>query len=656
MSIQGNWPISLKTPLGEDVLIPESYSAMEGISQTFLLSIVAVAENSANIAFDQLLGQPVTLKLHMATDAYRIWNGIVSRIVQADRSFDFTTYHLEVVPKLWLLNHRSGCRIFQQQTIPDILKAVLTGLDVSYQLVGTYEPRDYCVQYRESDLDFASRLMEDEGIFYFFKHTDGGHQMVVADSAASHQDVPGEATLHYYEVRGGTRKKDIISHWEKSQEIRSGKVTLWDHSFELPGNHLETDKTPQETVTVGKTTHKLKLSVSDPLEVYDYPGGYAHRFDGIDPGGGERSSDVQKIFTDNKRTVGLRMQEETAQGLIFRAKSDCRQITSGNKFELADHFSDDSKYLIISAEHSASHPLGTERTVEAFEYSNSFKAIPMAIPYRPPRVTEVPTVLGAQTAVVVGPSGEEIFTDKYGRVKVQFPWDRQGKKDANSSCWLRVGTPWAGKQWGFVHLPRIGQEVLVDFLEGDPDRPYIMGSVYNADQMPPYELPANKTQSGVKSRSSLNGGSDNYNEIRFEDKMGSEQILIHAEKDLQTEVEHDETRTVGNDRTTTIKNNDTKTVSQGNESTTISQGNQSLSIKVGNQDVKLDLGQSTTEAMQSIELKVGQSSVKLDQTGVTIKGMMISIEGQVQVDVKGLMTNVNGDAMLVAKGGVVMIN
>jgi type VI secretion system secreted protein VgrG len=280
-------------------------------------------------------------------------------------------------------------------------------------------------------------------------------------------------------------------------------------------------------------------------------------------------------------------------------------------------------------------------------------------------------VRGAQTAVVVGPAGEEIFTDKYGRVKVQFHWDRQGKNDANSSCWIRVGTLWAGKQWGVIHIPRIGQEVIVDFLEGDPDQPLIVGSVYNADTMPPYDLPANKTQSGVKSRSSLGGSPANFNEIRFEDKKGSEQLYIHAERNQDIEVEkdeshwvghdrkktidHDETTHVKHDRTETVDNNETITIDQGNRTVTLNMGNDSLTIKMGNQTTKINLGKSETEAMQSIELKVGQSSIKLDQTGVTIQGMTINVQGQVMTQIKGTMTQVNGDAMLTLKGGLTMI-
>jgi type VI secretion system secreted protein VgrG len=291
--------------------------------------------------------------------------------------------------------------------------------------------------------------------------------------------------------------------------------------------------------------------------------------------------------------------------------------------------------------------------------------IPYGSKFRPARVTPEPTVQGPQTAIVVGPKGEEIFTDKFGRVKVQFHWDRLGKKDDNSSCWVRVAQPWAGKNWGAIFIPRIGQEVVVDFLEGDPDQPIIIGSVYNALQMPPYDLPANKTQSGLKTRSTKNSGSANFNELRFEDKRESEDIYFHAEKDFHRVVEHDDDLQVGNDQTIVIQNNRTEnvkkgdetiTIEKGNRETTIKVGNETLTISTGNQTTKISLGKSETEAMQSIELKVGPSSIKLDPTGVTIKGMKIMIEGQVQVDVKGVITNINGSAMVNIKGGITMIN
>jgi type VI secretion system secreted protein VgrG len=374
--------------------------------------------------------------------------------------------------------------------------------------------------------------------------------------------------------------------------------------------------------------------------VYDYPGEYLNKGDG-------------------DTLTKLRMEEEEVGYDVASGNSDCRSLVSGHKFTLKRHPQKDQNgtYILTSVTHSGQQGgFVSDSEQEDGRYYNSFQCIPQDVTFRPARITPKPLVHGTQTAVVVGPSGEEIYTDNHARVKVQFHWDRLGKKNDSSSCWIRVSQPWAGKAWGAVWLPRIGQEVVVDFLEGDPDRPIIIGRVYNAEQTPPYSLPANQTQSGFKSRSSKGGGTEDFNEIRFEDKKGSELITVHAQKDLDTTVENNETRQVQNDRTTTITNNETKTIKQGNQKTTLDMGNDSTLLKMGNMDTKLNLGKEEREAMQSIELKVGQSSVKLDQTGVTIKGIMINIEGQAMVTVKSPMTTVKGDGLLILQGGLVMIN
>ncbi|MGO8898808.1 MAG: type VI secretion system Vgr family protein [Isosphaeraceae bacterium] len=762
---QANRPMAVSTPLGTDVLLLQQVSGTEAISRLFRFQLEFLAESSTDIAFDQILGQSVTVTLQMPDGSSRYINGIVNKFSQAEQipspkgSAFFTRYQAEIVPQLWLLTRKAQSRIFQQIAVPDILKQVLTGLSVDYQLQGTYKPRDYCVQYRETDFDFASRIMEEEGIYYFFNHADGSHKMVAADTPMSHPDVPGATTAIYEVIEGGLRKEDRVTSWAKSQEVRSGKYTLWDQCFELPGQNLEAVKPTLDSVQAGTVSHKLKVAGNDGFELYDFPGGYAQRFDGITPGGGDRASDIQNIFQDNARTAGIRMQQETAPAISISGQSTCRQFTAGCKFTLDRHFNANGSYVLTQVSHHAT--MGDTYTggsdTSPF-YENSFQCIPAALPFRPARTTPRPTVEGPHTAVVVGNSGDEIFTDKYGRIKVQFPWDRQGQKDANSSCWARVATLWAGKQWGIIHIPRVGQEVIVAFEEGDPDRPIVVGSVYNAENMPPYTLPDNKTQSGYLSRSTLQGTDKNFNQLRFEDKKDSEEIYFHAEKNFNRVVENNDTLKVGfdksdkgdqtiqifnnqnntvggggsdcadgsqtlsvwnsqnntigaggsncadgsqsitvfnnqtltvgdsqasggsqtitiyKDRTETVKTgnetvtieqgnrsvtvnqgNDTHEVSQGNRQVTIDMGNDTLTIKMGNQTTKLNLGASSTEAMQSITLKVGQNSITIDQMGVTIQGMMIKVEGQIQTEVKGLMVQVSGDAMLQAKGAITMI-
>jgi type VI secretion system secreted protein VgrG len=441
----------------------------------------------------------------------------------------------------------------------------------------------------------------------------------------------------------------------------------------MPTKHLEADKEIQDTVMVGTVAHKLKVANNDQFEVYDYPGGYASRFDGINKSGGEQPANLNHLFTDNTRTVAIRMQEEALASLLIRARGWHAGFTAGHTFELTRHYSDDGKFVLTSVEHDAAQPVSVDDREEDFKYANRFTCIPWALPFRPSRVTPLPSVRGVQTATVVGPAGEEIFVDKYGRVKVQFHWDREGSDDVNSSCWVRVATYWAGAQWGAVHIPRIGQEVIVDFVEGDCNHPIVVGSVYNADMMPPWTLPDKKTVSGYKSRSTPHGAAGNFNLLSFEDKMGSELVHFQAEKDLLSLVKNDESREVAHDRVTKIKNDETQTVTnnetitvekgnqtidlkQGDQSTKLGAGNQSTRIAAGNQTTKVDAGKIETEAMQSIELKVGQSSIKIDQMGVTIKGMTIKIQAQVQCQVTATMTQVNGDAMTTVKGGVVMIN
>lgn len=672
---QENRTIKISTPLGKDVLLLQSFSGQEAISTLFQFDLDLIAENRQNVAFDKVLGQKVNIELLLPDGGTRYFHGIVSSFSQGSRGDRFTNYQAEMVPQFWLLTHTERSRIFQQISIPDILKKVLQGLDVAFELQGKYEPRDYCVQYNESDFQFASRLMEEEGIYYFFKHSEDGHKMVMADSPQSHPDMPEMSKIIYEEVTGGTRPEERITRWEKMQELRSGKYTLWDHCFELPHKHLEAEKTVLDSVSVGKVAHKLKVAGNDKFEIYEFPGAYAQRFDGIDPGGGERQADLQKVFEDNKRTVGIRMQQETLPALEINGESTCRNFVSGYKFTLADHFNADGQYVVTSISHVAKHEIATGHTTPETHYTNEFTCIPFALPFRPERSTPRPVVHGSQTAVVVGPTGEEIFTDKYSRVKVQFHWDRDGKENASSSCWVRVASPWAGKNWGMVHIPRIGQEVLIDFLEGDPDQPIIVGSVYNADQMPPYDLPANKTQSGIKTRSSLHGTPDNFNEIRFEDKKGSEELYLHAEKDMSTMVEHDDTQTVHNNRAIKVDGTHNETITK-DTNITIEKGPYKLDVQnnththhvKGNVNETYDADQTTVvanniltqsktakitiDAAEEIFLHCGQSMMSMKKDGtITISGQNVSVLGAQTVKVGVGNQNVVCDVQKVATSG-----
>ena len=645
--------IQIDTPLDdENALLLRSFSGQEAISSLFQFHLDLIAENRTQIPFEKLLGQQISILMELPDEKERYFNGIISSFSQGGRDDRFTQYRAEMVPRFWLLTRNVRSRIFQQMTVPDILKKVLTGLDVSYKIQGQFEPRDYCTQYRESDFQFASRLMEEEGLYYFFQHGDDGQDvLVIANTPQSHPDMPITSTILYEEKSGGNREADRVFRWERVQELRSGKYTLWDHCFELPNKHLEAEKTVQESVPVGTLTQKLKVGGNDKLEIYDYPGAYAQRFDGVDPGGGARAQDLQKIFEDNKRTVAIRMQQETVAALVINGASDCRQLVSGYKFKLSKHFNADGQYVITSVSHSAEQAIGTDTDESDFRYSNVFTCIPIALPFRPQRSTPRPFVHGSHTATVVGPSGEEIFTDKYGRVKVQFHWDREGKNDANSSCWIRVASGWAAKSWGMVQIPRIDQEVVVIFLEGDPDQPIIVGCVYNADQMPPYKLPDNKVMGGWKSRSSPGGGG--YNEISFNDTKGKEMVTIHAQYDMNTTVEHIDTQTVKDNRvikvdgthTETIKKDTTITVTDGKETNTVKQ-----SIDITSQTSSIHLTAST-----EIQLLVGSSKLLMKSNGdIELTGLNVTIKGATMVTVKGGVVHSEADSEHQTKGAIVL--
>lgn len=537
---QENRLISITTPLGEDVLLLQGFTGSEGISRLFHFHLDLLSENRS-IAFSEIVGKRVTIKVGLADGEQRYFNGFVSRFAQSGSDARFAYYQMEVVPWLWFLTRNADCRIFQNLKIPDIIQQVFEKLgfnDFRSSLTGTFEPREYCVQYRETDFNFVSRLMEQYGIFYYFEHEENKHTLVLADSPTAHHACPHQTKVRYSTTAGAWDDEDVVTGWQMEQELRTGKYSLTDYNFETPSTSL-----------LASDPTVFSVGDNSKFETYDYPGIYLTKSQG---------DGVTKI----------RMQEQETPHLMISGTSVCRAFTSGYKFSFSEHSRKDmdGDYVLTEVQHMAS--VGQSYTYDdagrGENYSNHFTCIQASVPFRPPRLTPKPFVQGPQTALVVGKEGEEIWVDKYGRVTVQFYWDRLGEKDEKSSCWIRVSQPWAGNTWGAIWTPRIGQEVIVSFLEGDPDRPLITGRVYNAEQMPPYTLPDNQTQSGFKSRSSKGGSSPNYNELRFEDKKGSEHFLIHAEK-LKTEtVEENSIEMVGHDRWLTVEN-DQKEAIKGNK-------------------------------------------------------------------------------------------
>jgi type VI secretion system secreted protein VgrG len=637
--VEENRFLYIQSSLGADELLLESFTGGEAISHLFWFQLELWSENAA-IKFEDILGQGLSFGVNGPEGCEpRHINGIVTSFTQLPGTFRLSRYRATVAPKIWVLTRTQNLRIFQDKDVPDILKKVLQGFDVAWELHKSYPKREYCVQYRETDFNFMSRLMEEEGIFYFFRHTESGHKLVIADDPVSHQDIPGGASLIYDDVAGGNRDDFRITGWMKTQELGSGKNTLQDYNYGKPTLDMMVSQPIMDSVQVGKVTHKLKVGGNDQFEIYDYPGDYGMRYQAV----GDKSTGTGLAKTG--------MEEMELGQFSIRGQSNVHCLIPGYRFSVTRHPNADGTYVLGSVTHSAVEGdfHSGDRSVGS-HYSNTFTCFPVALPYHPARTSMKARVWGCQTAVVVGPAGEEIYTDDKGRIKVQFHWDREGQNDAASSCWIRVASFWAGQGWGAIHIPRIGQEVVVDFLEGDPDCPIVVGSVYNAVKTPPYSLPDNKTQSGIKSRSSKGGGTANYNEIRLEDKKGSEEILIHAEKNMTTEVELDETRTVGRDRTTTIDRDEGGTVGRdrtttvGRDETKNVASKQSISIgkskaEVVGTTVDITIGSDRTITIGGSESHVIAGSRKVAISGsdilmassVTIAAASVKILGNVTI-------------------------
>lgn len=695
---QQDRPIGVVTPFGKDVLVLDSFSGEERMSELFTFDLQMLSEKG-DLDPNQIIGKPVDFYVRYETDgSLRYFNGVVSRFSYLGQGDRHHMYRARVVPWLWMLTKAADCRVHESaesKNAQDIIDGIFQEFgfsDYTWKLKHTPIKRKYCLQYRETHYDFISRLLAEEGIYFYFEHQEGKHTLVLSDQVSGAYDCK-DSDVQLLSNLSQAESTDHLTSWHRNYGFFSGAYAHTDYDFENPSSNLLAEK---------KT--KLSLPNASKYEFYDHPGGYIQKSDG-----------------DSSGEWRIEAEEYTHDTVLGSSK--CRSFSPGGRFKVAKHFNTGEvgkKWVMIAVQHRAqggSFVSGGGSSSQV--YSNTFHAIPDNVVFRPVYTRTKPKIHGLQSALVVGPSGEEIYTDKYGRIKVQFHWDRNGKKDDNSSMWVRVVTPWAGKNWGMISIPRIGQEVIVDFLDGDVDRPIVMGMVYNAENMPPYGLPDNMTQSGVKTRSSKGGGDKNFNEIRFEDKKDKEEIYIHAERDLNCVIENNETRKVGfddkkdgdqtieiynnqtveigrgsgmgnqvlnvhKDRTVTIETgndalnvqqgnlsiivdkgnvllelgegNQVTDVKQGNQVTEIGMGNQETTIKMGNQKTALDLGKSETEAMQSIELKVGSNSIKIDQMGVTIKGMMVKVEGTAMADLKAPMTTVKGDGMLTLKGGITMIN
>jgi type VI secretion system secreted protein VgrG len=565
------------------------FEAQERISAPYQIVATTVPRADVEVDAAALVGEKGCLHLALRDGTTRFLDGIVARarVWEEGEGDDRRRVRVTLVPRLWRLGKIVRSRIFQDLSAPEIVKKVLDdgGVDHRAALSASYAKRVYCAQYGESDLDFLARLLEEEGIFWFFEHAQGSHTMVLGDAPTVHQPIPGEARIAFREKSQMAADRDHVYAFEAGAEIRSSKVTLRDFDPRRPALDL---------------TVASEADGDSALEIYEYPGRYVERAEG-------------------QARAHVRLEAEQARASMCAGGTQSRRLQPGSRFELAEHpvASLDGEYLVVSVVHHGEQ-VGLVGAVdgarvdgERDSYRARFVCLPRDVPYRDERRTPRPLIPGAQTALVVGPNGEEIHTDEMGRIKVQFHWDREGNKDDRASCWVRVAQSWAGPGWGALYLPRIGQEVVVEFLEGDPDRPLVTGSVYNGANPPPLDLPSEKTKSTL--RSATTPGSGGSNELRFEDAQGREEVYLHAQKDLNVVVENDRREKVGRNEELHVAGDRSKTVGQ-NQSMQVGQddastigANQSLGVG-GNRSVTV--GGNHTETVggdQSVSVGAAQN-------------------------------------------------
>lgn len=605
----------ITSPLGPEVLLLKDMGGGEELGRLFNYELQLHSLDNA-IDLNQVLGKPMCVSLQLDGGGERYFHGIVARFSQNIDQGQFASYQATLRPWLWLLTRTSDCRIFQNLTVPQIIKQVFRDLgfsDFEDALSRPYREWEYCVQYRETSFDFVSRLMEQEGIYYFFRHEQGRHVLVLADAYGAHTTVPGYGSVPYYPKNEQQRERDHIHDWHLAQEVQPGSLELNDYDFQRPSARIDVRSAMPRPHTAGD------------YPLYDYPGTYVQSEDG-----------EHYARTRIEALQTLHEQVELA--------GNARGLGSGHLFSLSGFSRQDQnrEYLIVGARYYLSQESGESGVgAPSAQFESSLTCIDAQQSFRPMAITHRPIVKGPQTALVVGPKGEEIWTDQFGRVKVHFYWDRHDQSNENSSCWIRVSQTWAGKNWGSMQIPRIGQEVIVSFLEGDPDRPIITGRVYNAEQTVPYDLPENATQSGMKSRSSKGGTPANFNEIRMEDKKGAEQLYIHAERNQDIVVEMDESHSVGHDRTKSIGHDETVII-----------GNNRLRI-VKQEDI-LSVGQRKTDSIsqsyvievgENLRLVCGESILELNASGqINLTGVQISFyaSGDAEFNTGGVLHLNNG--------------
>lgn len=705
-AILANRKLRMTGPLPETKMFIKAARVVEGLSQISEVTIDFMSHDRA-LDMNQLVGQTHKVRVQLGEEGEGTWREFVGTCVEAayiglHEGFSFFT--LEVRPWIWFLTKTSNNRIFQNLNAVDIIKKIFQDRGFSDYTITTSRTPDvrvYCVQYNETDYDFICRLMEEEGMYFFSTVVSGKDHLKIVDGASGHAPVEGAASIKFIQREAGYRRtEDHIFEWRGAESVRSGKVTLRDYDFEAP----TADRTSVKAIPKGTHSHKN-------YESYAYPGHY-------------RQTALGDIY------ARVKMEAEACQHQMGTAVGNVRTLATGATFTLTEHkrAAENAEYLIVSGVHMMQVEVQAEDETQKIQaqggntappqaielpssikfdeenkdtYRCTFRTIKKSVPFRAPLKTPWPKIPGILLAKVTGPSGEEIYTDQYGRIKVQFPWDREGKNDENTTCWMRVVTPWAGKTWGMIAIPRIGHEVVIQFEDGDIDRPICTGMLYNADYMPPYTLPANMTQTGIVTRSTKSGSASTFHEMIFEDKKDAEFIRLQSEKDWFEKIKNNAVITVGmekkdpGDYTMTIHHHRSEFVKTGDSTFKVEQGNEfrdiktnkdekigqhstkevggNLSSKVtgnekheitGNRDAEITgnsgnkitgtytndvTGSITIESKQSITLKVGGNSIVIDPSGITIKGTMIT------TDASGMATHKSA-AIMTIQGSMVMIN
>ncbi|VVM55355.1 type VI secretion system tip protein TssI/VgrG [Pseudomonas fluorescens] len=591
----------------EQQLLLESFRGTEGLSRAYNFELLLVCQDSG-VELKSMMGQHVVLEIELADASPRYLAGYLTRFASIGSDGGMARYTATLNPWFSMLKNRFDTRIFQGCTVEDVVTQVFALCPAfsrhEFRLSKPLKHYTYITQYRETDFNFVQRLLEEEGMFYYFEHTAEGHTMIICDDSSTLLPLPEQPQIRYH-TASVTETADSITQWSGNRQLQSGKIAVQTFDYRQPSNRL-----PVAMKSLNKQGDV------DEFEIYDFPGQYTHG-----------------TYDEGETLLRLRVEALELKGKSFHGASNCRAMKPGYTFELLQHYdhdqgpAEDRQFLLMSVE-SEGH--NNYLSGHQASYYNTFACVRKKIVFRPQLTTPRPTISGPQTAIIVGPPGEEIFTDELGRVKVQFHWDRKGEHNDRSSCWVRVAQAGASGGFGSIQIPRVGDEVVVVFLDGNPDRPLVMGSLYNSQNTPPWSLPANKTQSGFLTRS-MKGDGGTANFFRFEDKSGAEQIIMHAERNMDTEIEVDETHSVGSNRTIKVGGTHTETIKKD---TVMNVQEGSLTIQVDNQFIQVN-------AKQHIILQVGGSSIKLTPEGIEIKGDAI--------DILGKNTYVHGDRVDINK-------